>query len=244
MISILLALAAAQAAPQQGDPLFKNCIALVKTGPARALSTANEWRIKGGGLGARQCIGLAYAALERWAPAAEAFEQAAKDAQSAGDARQFDFRVQAGNAWLAADEAAKARTAFDAALAAPQLTPELRGEIHLDRGRAGVALGELGGARNDINKGLELVPGDPFAWYLSAALALREGNMAKANSDIAQAIALAPEEPDILLQAGNIAGTSGDVDAARAYYARALKIAPTSDAGKSARAALADGAAR
>ena len=34
---------------------------------------ANAWRLQGGGLYARQCLGLAYVALERWAPAAEAY---------------------------------------------------------------------------------------------------------------------------------------------------------------------------
>ncbi|HWH17753.1 MAG TPA: tetratricopeptide repeat protein, partial [Allosphingosinicella sp.] len=213
--SLLIALAAAQApvsaAPPPEQTRFKECTTLVQSDAEKAVAAATDWRIRGGGLWARQCLGLAYVQLGRWAPAATAFEQAARDAETAGDPRRSDFWVQSGNAWLAADEGLKARSAFDAALATTSLTPELRGEVHLDRARAGVALGDLASARADIDKGLELVPRDPFAWYLSAGLALREGNMAKANADIARAVELAPDSADVLLTAGTIAGTSGDV---------------------------------
>lgn len=238
MISILLALAAAQAAPLGDEAMLKNCTSLAAGKPEQALSFANDWRIKGGGIAARQCLGLAYAALERWAPAAAVFEQAAQEADAKSDTRRSDLWVQSGNAWIAAGEGTKARKAFDAAIAGGQLTPELKGEVYLDRGRAGVALSELGSARSDIDKGLALVPGDPFAWYLSAALALREGNMARANKDIAKAVELAPDDANVLLQAGTIVGTNGDIAAAKAYYARAAKAAPNSDAGKAALAAL------
>jgi len=110
--------------------------------------------------------------------------------------------------------------------------------VHLDRARAGVSMSDLKGARADIQKGLELVPADPMAWYLSAALALREGNMVRANSDIAKAVQLAPDDANVLLQAGTIVGTNGDVEAARTYYARAAKAAPNSEAGRAAKAAL------
>ncbi len=74
--------------------------------PKRAVAAANAWRAEGGGLPPRQCLGLACVALERWAPAATAFEQAARDAEAAQDPRRADFWVQAGNAWVAAGEAA------------------------------------------------------------------------------------------------------------------------------------------
>lgn len=238
MISFLLALAAAASA-QSAEDLYKNCTALAANQPEKALATANEWRIEGGGLPARQCLGLAYVSLERWAPAAAEFEQAAREAELTQDPRRADLWVQSGNSWLAADEGAKALKAFDAALASTELTPELRGEVHLDRARAAVTLGDLAAARADIDKGLQLVPGDPFGWYISAALALRQGDMRRAGSDIAKAVAMAPDDPNVLLQAGTIAGTNGDIEAARDHYARVVKLAPNSEAGQAARAALA-----
>lgn len=237
MISLLLALAAAQA-PDGAEARYRSCTGQAASNPQAAISTANAWRIEGGGLAARQCLGLAYVALERWAPAATVFEQAAREAAEARDPRVADLWVQAGNGWLAADDGARARAAFDAALATAHLTPELRGEVHLDRGRAGVALGDLNGARADLDKGLELVPADPFGWYLSSALALRMGQNDRARADIARAVELAPNDAELLLQAGTVAGTSGDHGTARGFYERAYAAAPASRAGQAAQAAL------
>jgi tetratricopeptide (TPR) repeat protein len=177
--------------------------------------------------------------LERWAPAATAFEQAARDAELAKDGRGADLWVQSGNSWLAAGEGAKARQAFDAALASAILVGELRGEVHLDRARASVLLGDVAAARADIDKGLALVPSDPFAWYLSSALALREEKVARAKEDIAKALALAPNEPQLLLHAGNVAGSAGEAEAALDLYRKAAQAGPNSAAGKAAQAAIA-----
>jgi tetratricopeptide (TPR) repeat protein len=239
VISLILALAAAAAAaPSAEETAFKQCTALVGKDTQKAIATASDWRMRGGGALARQCLGLAYVELERWAPAATAFEQAAREAETTHDPRRADFWVQSGNAWLAGDENEKARAAFDAALATTNLTPELRGEVHLDRARADVALADLIHARVDIDKALQLVPRDPFAWYLSAGLAIREGQMARATTDIAKAVELAPDDANVLLEAGTVAGTTGDIASAKSYYRRVIKLAPTSDAAKAAQAAL------
>ena len=242
MITLLLALAAAQTEPAEAE--FARCTQLVRSEPEKAIVAAGEWRAKGGGIFARQCLGLAYVQLERWAPAAAAFELAAQEAETRQDPRRADFWAQSGNSWLAANDPFKARKAFDAALAASILTAGLRGEVHLDRARAGVALGDLAGARTDIDQGLKLVPGDAFGWYLSSALALRQSDLARAQDDIAEAVRLAPDNADLLVHAGNVAGVSGELEAARGLYAKAIKAAPNSDAARAARAALAANADR
>jgi tetratricopeptide (TPR) repeat protein len=243
---ILLALAAAaQPAPapapgaDTAETRFRACTTLARTDPNAAARQAAEWQGKGGGLEALQCLGLAQSGLEKWPEAAVAFEQAAAQAERSKDPRGADFRVQAGNSWLAAGDSARARKAFDAALASTSLSPQLRGEVHLDRARAAVAAGDPEAGRADIDKGLELVPGDPFGWYLSAALARRQGDLKRAQTDIARAVSLAPGDAPILVEAGNIAGLSGEAEAAKALYARAARAAPDSDAGRAARAALA-----
>jgi Tfp pilus assembly protein PilF len=239
LIHALTALAATFAHPAGEQARFASCTALVKSAPEKAIEDANAWRLNGGGLLARQCLGLAYAALERWAPAATAFEQAARDAELAKDGRGADLWVQSGNSWLAAGEGAKARQAFDAALASTALAGELRGEVHLDRARASVLLNDTGAARADIDKGLALVPSDPFAWYLSSALALREEKLARAREDIAKALALAPKEPQLLLHAGNVAGSGGETEAALDFYRKAAHAGPNTPAAKAAQAAIA-----
>lgn len=235
MISFLMALAA-QASPVPTSP--EACAALVRTAPEKAVEMGNDWLVRGGGLKARQCLGLAYAKLSRWAPAATIFEQAAAEAETRKDPGLANLWVQAGNAWLASLDPAKARKAFDAALANPALAAELRGEVHLDRARAAVAAGDLASARADIDQGLKLVPADPFAWYLSSALALRERKVVRAREDIAKAVSLAPDDANVLLQAGTVASVSGERVAAQSFYEKAARLAPGTPAGRAARAAL------
>ena len=242
MIPILLALAAAQAPIGPPDATaearYRSCVEQVRSAPAAAVETANAWRVQGGGVDARQCLGLAYAALGRWAPAATVFEQAAADAAATSDPRRADLLVQAGNAWIAGGEATRAVQAFDSALAVPQLTDELRGEVHLDRARALVSLGNAAGARHDLDRALQLVAADPMAWYLSAALARRENNLARAQTDIARAMQLAPGNPDVTLLAGTIAGLAGNMAEAQRLYRQVAQSAPDSEAGRAAQASL------
>jgi tetratricopeptide (TPR) repeat protein len=204
-----------------------------------AVTAANVWHDQGGGASARQCLGLALIALDRWEPAATAFEQAAREAEGARDPRGADFWAQAGNAWVAAGDGRKALAALDAALLSPSLTDELRGEVYLDRARAKVALADNQGARGEIDRALQLVPNDPFAWYLSAALARRENDLSRAAADIGHARQIAPDSPDIVLLAGTIAGLVGNMAEAERLYRQVAQQAPDSDAGRQAAASLA-----
>jgi tetratricopeptide (TPR) repeat protein len=242
VILSLLALAAVQTPASETDTArLRACTELVRTAPRQAADSANAWLAEPGAarLSARRCLGLAYTALEQWPAAATVYQQAARDAEAANDPARADFRVQEGNAWLAAGDAGRALQALDAALAAPNLTQELRGEVHLDRARAQVALGQAGRARQDIDRALQLVPADGFAWYLSAALARRANDQARARTDIARARELAPDSPDILLLAGTMAGQAGNMEEAERLYRRIVALAPDSEAGRAAAASLA-----
>jgi tetratricopeptide (TPR) repeat protein len=246
MIFTALALLAAQQgiqppgpAPETEEGRAAACQASVRRSPQGALATANRWQAAGGGLLARQCQGLAYVALEQWTNAATIYEQAAQEAARANDARGPEFWVQAGNAWLAGGETVRAIQAFDAAIAAPGMTAELRGEVHLDRARARVAQNNLPAARADLDRAIELVAADPMAWYLSAELARRQNDLARARTDIARARQLAADNPDILLLAGTIAGQAGDMAEAERLYRQVATSAPNTDAGRAAAASLA-----
>jgi tetratricopeptide (TPR) repeat protein len=229
-------------APAPDDPAtarYRQCTDQIRVNAEFAVAGANSWLAQGGGLAARQCLGLALIALDRWEPAATAFEQAAREAESANDPRRADLWAQAGNAWVAAGEGRKALAALDAALLSPNLTDELRGEVHLDRARARVALDDNQGARTEIDRATQLVPNDPLAWYLSAALARRVNDLPRAAADIARARQLAPDSPDIVLLAGTIAGLTGNMVEAERLYRQVAQQAPDSDAGRQAAASLA-----
>lgn len=233
MILFLLAQAAAPAAAPE-----TSCLATVQNDPERAIRAATAWHLAGGGALAKQCLGLAYAAQDRWSAAAIAFEQAAREAERGEPAAAANLFVQAGNARLAAGEPTPARAALDSALASSHLTGLARGEARLDRARANVALGELEAARGDLDEALQLAADDPLAWLLSATLARRMGDLERARTDISEAAARAPDDAEVAYEAGVIALLSDAPDAARMAWRGAIQAQPGSEAARRAQAAL------
>jgi tetratricopeptide (TPR) repeat protein len=214
------------------------CKALIQRDMLAAVDQATAWADRDKSVASRQCLGLAFVAVERWAPAQAALELAAAQAEAQHDGRAPEYWSQAANAALAADQPAKAREDLDHALAVPGLAPTLAGEAWVDRARADVALDDMGRARTDMDKGLALVPQDPFAWLLSATLARRQGDLPRAQKDIMVAVKAAADDPAVQLEAGNIAAAGGQMEAARAAWTRAAQIGAGDPAGKTAAALL------
>jgi hypothetical protein len=236
----LLAAATLPLAQIPGDAArFQACVALAKKDPAAAVEQATEWSQRSNNVPSRHCLGLAFAAAERWVPAILTFEQAAQEAELQRDGRAAALWSQAGNAALAADDPAKARGLIDHALALPTLSTALQGEAWLDRARADVALNDMPQARIDLDKGLALVAQDPFAWLLSATLARRQNDIPRAAKDIAQAVKLAGDDPSVALEEGNIAAVGNQMETAKRAWTRAAQLAPGTPEGKAAAANLA-----
>jgi len=217
---------------------YEHCVARANSDPAGAEAEAGAWRVAGGGFLASQCLGMAYSREQRWSAASVAFETAATAAEKAKDARSSGYWAQAGNAFLAAGDASKARAALDAAIASGTLTGMDLGEAHLDRARALVSADDMEGARDDLDRALGEVPADPLAWLLSATLARRTGDMPRAQKDIAEALRLGGDDSDVQLEAGNIAAKAGDAEAAKTAWQQAVDLRPDSVSGKAAAAAL------
>lgn len=214
---------------------FQQCLDQAMASPDEGVAFAQKWRIEGGSFYARHCMGFAYARAERWAPAIVAFEQAADEAERNGEMTQSArLWAQAGNAALAGGDAAKARADFDAALARGLPDGLEKGETHLDRARALVALGDGKAARESLDIALTQAPQDPLGWLLSATLARRSGEMKLAQAHIARAVQLSPDDASVALEEGNIAVLTGHEDVARAAWQRAVKIAADAPAGKAA----------
>ncbi len=174
---------------------------------------------------------------------AEGFERAA-ETKRVTSAVAFDPEVDrllaaAGNMWIAAGDPAKAAAALDKALTGTGLAAQHRGEALLDRARAAESQGDLKTARAKVNEAMGTVAKDPFAWYFSAALALREGQPKEAERMINEALALAPADATILFEAGHVAEANRDMPGARMYWARAIERDPNGTIGKAAREALA-----
>lgn len=221
--------------PDKYAAKFQACLDQAVEAPDKGIDFAQQWRIEGGSFYARNCMGFAYARAERWAPAIVAFEQGADEAERNGEMVQSGrLWAQAGNAALAAGDAAKARDDFDAALARGLPDGVEKGEVHLDRARALVALNDAQAARESLDIALEQVPQDPLAWLLSATLARRSGEMKLAQAQIARAVQLSPDDASVALEEGNIAILTDHEDVARSAWQRAVKLAADAPAGKAA----------
>ena len=218
---ILLIVAAAFAAPPSTAAVAADVECRSRTGADAAL-----------------CLATNYAAVGRYEEAAQQFEQAAQSLDSK-DPRTERALAAAGNMWIATNQPGKAAVALDKALAGTGLQAEQRGEALLDRARAAEAQNDLKTARAKVTEASQSISEDPFLWYFSAALAIREGNEGLAKSAIGRALVLAPNDPTILFEAGHIAHFAGDEPGARDYWNRAVAADPNGPSGKAAREALA-----
>ncbi len=226
-------------APLPTAQRYEHCVDLA-TGddPKKGEADAAAWQQAGGRYFAQQCLGIALANQGKWPNAATQFEGAADGAEVAHDIRAARFWAQAGNAWLAAGDAVKARSALDAALGAGTLEGLERGEAIFDHARALVVLGALDPARTDMDVALTLAPKDPLVWLSSATLARKMKDFPRAKHDIIEAYGLSPDDAAIRLEIGNIAAASGDADGARMGWTDAARLGGDTPIGDSARAAL------
>ena len=187
---------------------------------------------------AQACRAIEASKAGRFAVAAEAFESAA-DLASATDPARDRAMAAAGNMWIAAGQPGKAAIALDKALAGTGLKADQHGLALLDRARAAEAQNDLKTARAKVNEAAKTIGEDPFLWYFSAALSLREEDVPAAKSAINRALAMAPDSADVLFEAGHIAKAAGEEAQARDYWTRTVAADPNGPAGKAAREALA-----
>ena len=184
------------------------------------------------------CRALAASDAQKFAEAAAEFEKAAATSP-ANDPRTQRLLAAAGNMWIAANQPGKAALALDRALAGTGLMADQRGLALLDRARAAEAQGDLKAARRFVTQAQQSAAEDPFTWYFSAALAIREADLPTARLAINRALALAPNDPDVLFEAGHVAEAEGDKAKARDYWQRAVAADPAGTSGQAAKRALA-----
>jgi tetratricopeptide (TPR) repeat protein len=187
---------------------------------------------------AQACRAVAASKAGQFAEAAAAFEQAA-DLGQPGDPARDRALAAAGNMWIAAGEPGRAAVALDKALAGTGLQAEQHGLALLDRARVAEAQGDLKTARAKIDEAAKTISEDPFLWYFSAAISLREENIPAAKSSINRALAMAPDSAEVLFEAGHIAKAAGEDAQARDYWTKAVTADPNGQTGKAAREALA-----
>ena len=188
------------------------------------------------------CLATQHSAAGRYAEAATEFEKGAELSRQVAaafpDVRSHQALAAAGNMWIAAGQPGKAALALDRALNGTALQAEQRGEALLDRARAAELQNDLKTARGKVTEAAATISGDPFYWYFSAALAIREGDKSTAQSAINKALTLAPNDPTILFEAGHVAFFLGEEDKARGYWMRSAGNDPNGSVGKAAAKAV------
>jgi tetratricopeptide (TPR) repeat protein len=187
---------------------------------------------------AQSCRAVEATRAGRFAEAAAAFESTA-DLSPQVDPLRDRALAAAGNMWIAANQPGKAAVALDKALSGKGLQAEQQGLALLDRARAAEAQGDFKVARAKVTEATKTISEDPYLWFFSAALAVREDDIPTAKAAINRALAMAPDSPEIMFEAGHVAKAAGEEAAARAYWAKAAAADPKGPAGRAAREALA-----
>lgn len=175
----------------------------------------------------------------RYADSAGLFEQGAEKLGAGAEARRDEALAAAGNMWIAAGDPVKAGALLDRAVAGGGLGKIQLGQAHIDGARAAEARGDLKSARAKVREAAKYISQDPYLWYFSAALAVREDDIPTAKSAINRALSIVPDAPELLFEAGHIAHAAGEDGVAREYWNRTVKVDPNGPNGAAARRALA-----
>jgi tetratricopeptide (TPR) repeat protein len=223
--------ARAQAAGEDPATLHDGCVALAHSNPQDGLDRAELWRSEGGGFFADHCAAMALYGLGRYSDAARGFEVLATAMMAAPKLQRAQTLDQAGQAWLAADDAARAKADFDAALALDKDDPDLL----IDRAEAQAALKKYWEAIDDLNRVLELAPkrADAYVYRASAYRAVDAIDLAL--EDVERALAIEPNSTLGLLERGNARRLKGNAAGAREDWLRIIALAPESAAAAAAR---------
>jgi tetratricopeptide (TPR) repeat protein len=187
---------------------------------------------------AQTCRALEASKAGKFAEAAAAFESAA-DLTPSEDPAHDRALAAAGNMWIAAGQPGKAALSLDKALAGKGLLADQHGLALLDRARAAEAQGDLTTARAKLNEAAKTIGEDPFLWYFSAALSIREEDIPAAKSSINRALTMVPDSPEVMFEAGHVFHAAGEDAKAREYWTKAMMADPNGPTGKAAREALA-----
>lgn len=242
MLMPLLLLVAATGATEADRSRYAACLALTRSDPARAIESAQAWRVENGGTGALHCLALAHFARRDFPAAFAAFDGAVKASQSAGDGQAIVLLGQAADAALAADQPQRALAYLDQALASgydlPALSPRAEAALRVTRAEALVDLKRDKDAAADLARATTLDPQVADGWLLRATLARRMGDLTLAETAILKAAEQTPESAEVQYEVGLIAALKGNMDLAKAAWLAAENADPDSVAGKAAAKAL------
>jgi len=212
---------------------YSICMKLAKVNPDQAFEAAITWRDSGGGDPARHCTAMALVGLKHYKDAAERFEDLAQEMKAENDIRA-EVLAQAGQTWLLAGKAQRARDVLTAAL---KLDPKSV-NLYIDRAQAFAADKLYFDAIDDLNQALELEPERVDALVFRASAYRFADSLELAEENINKALYFDPEHLEALLEKGIILRLQEKNDQARQSWMKLLVLAPGSPAAESARTNL------
>lgn len=207
-LSLVFAQAAAGAAtPDWGSPRYRACTAAIEANAEQAYETAMAWANEGHDLEPLRCAALALVQLGRHELAARRLEGLAAVAEGYDAGTRAGLLVQAGHAWLLAEDAAHARSAFTLAIAEIGADRNALPDVLIDRAIAYAEESDWRNAEEDLSRALDLRGDDALALRLRAMARLRQGALDLALADAQRAVALAPRDVDAALTLGHVRET-------------------------------------
>lgn len=216
------------------DP-YRKCMALARSDPEKGFGEAVSWEELGGGAAAKHCAAVALNGLGEHGEAARRLEALAQELNAPAEVR-IDLLAQAAQAWLLADDAGRAESVLNAAIAMAPADPRL----YIDRAEATAAEQRYADAEADLDRALRLNPDDADALALRAGARRHLGNLDGALLDAEEALQLVPDHLGALLERGILRRLAGDPAGAREDWLRILELAPHGAAASVARARLED----
>jgi tetratricopeptide (TPR) repeat protein len=217
------------------NTLHDRCVGFAREHPREGLEKAKQWREQGGGFWADHCIAMALFLLKDYATAAKRFEELAAAMMGMPAEQRAIALDQAGQSWLDAGEFARAKAAFDGAIA-------FKGddaELFIDRAQAFAAVKQYWEAIDDLNRAVDLAPRSAEAYIYRASAYRAVDALDLALEDLERGLEIAPNNVLGLLERGNVRRLKGDAAGARQDWQSVTKLAPNTPAAKAAKANLA-----
>ena len=222
--------------PDLSDPgrTSRQCLALARRQPDKAIELAGKWIGLGGGESAKYCQALSLVGLKEYGEGARRLEDLARTSKQDMAARA-GMLAQAGQAWMLQGEPGRAYAAQSTALrTAPQGTKQ-HFEILLDRAGTLAEAGKYSEALVDVNAALVIDPRSADALAFRASAYRYQGEIDKALDDAQRALSLDPKNLAALLERGNLHRLKKRLADARQDWLRILDLDPDSPAADSAR---------
>jgi tetratricopeptide (TPR) repeat protein len=200
---------------------YERCLGMLANDPDGANAFADAWEATGGGEGAAHCHALAQLTLGNTQDGAQMLETLAGKS-SAPPLARAQIYGQAVQAWLLADDAARA---YEAASRAIELSPA-DPDLLIDRSIAAATTGRYLDAIDDLGRALTLDPKRADALTLRAGAWRYEGKLDAAEDDVDRALELNPDYPEAYLERGILRQRRGDRPGAQADWEHAISLSP------------------